>query len=326
MTSDKPKPAAPTARLDIHLGDNLEVLRALPDGCFSLIYIDPPFNTGRVQRRWEISATSTSASSHESDATEAGPSEPAATRRPGYANRGYRLVKLGSREYADIFDDYLLFLEPRLEEARRLLSPTGSLFLHLDSREVHYAKVMLDMLFGRDCFRNEIIWAWDYGARTRKRWPAKHDNILWYSRDPKRWTFDLDACDRIPYMAPKLVGPEKTAAGKTPTDCWWHTIVGPQAKEKTGYPNQKPRGILERIVKVHSAPGERLCDFFAGSGSFGEAAVRNGRDCVLVDSNPEAMAVMEKRFAGERMPEVHVEWHGASVSAETATPAGPLPR
>ncbi len=255
-------PATPQARLEIHLGDNLEVLRALPDGCFSLIYIDPPFNTGRIQRRWEISASSagepaastsadgadsTFASSGESDPDEATESsvgepsegtptaqEPVAYSRPGYANRGYRLVKLGSREYPDIFDDYLLFLEPRLEEARRLLSPTGSLFLHLDSREVHYAKVMLDMLFGRDCFRNEIIWAWDYGARTRKRWPAKHDNILWYSRDPKRWTFDLEACDRIPYMAPKLVGPEKTASSAprprrrpaTPTRSPWASWSG----------------------------------------------------------------------------------------------------
>jgi site-specific DNA-methyltransferase (adenine-specific) len=194
----------------------------------------------------------------------------------------------------------LAFLEPRLHEAHRVLKPTGSFFLHLDYREAHYSKVLLDGIFGRASFINEIIWAYDYGARATKRWSPKHDNILWYAKDPEHYTFRLDEVDRIPYMAPGLVGAEKAARGKTPTDTWWHTIVPTNGKERTGYPTQKPLGILERIVRVHSNPGDRLLDFFAGSGTLGEAAARNGRDCVLVDSNPEAIEVMLKRLAFAR--------------------------
>jgi len=199
--------------------------------------------------------------------------------------------------YGDSFSDYLGFLRPRLIEAHRILTATGSLFFHIDPREVHYCKVMLDEIFGRPCFQNEIIWAYDYGARASKRWPAKHDNILWYTRDPERYTFNLEATDRIPYMAPSLVGARKAARGKTPTDVWWHTIVSPTGKEKTGYATQKPLGILERIVRVHSNPGDLVLDFFAGSGTTGAAAARNGRSFLLIDENPEAIAVMEQRLA-----------------------------
>ena len=177
-----------------------------------------------------------------------------------------------------------------------MLAPAGSLFFHIDYREVHYCKVMLDQIFGRDCFQNEVIWAYDYGARATKRWPAKHDTILWYTRDPERYTFNLGESDRIPYMAPGLVGAEKAARGKTPTDVWWHTIVSPTGKEKTGYATQKPLGILERIVRVHSNPGDLVLDFFAGSGTAGEAAARNGRAFCMVDESAEAVAVMEKRL------------------------------
>ena len=193
-----------------------------------------------------------------------------------------------SRGYGDRFDDFLAFLRPRLVEAHRILSPTGSLFFHIDYREVHYCKVLLDEIFGRDCFQNEIIWAYDYGARSTKKWPAKHDNILWYTKHPTRYTFHLEATDRIPYMAPGLVGAEKAARGKTPTDVWWHTIVSPTGKEKTGYATQKPLGILERIVRVHSNPGDTVLDFFAGSGTTGEAAAKNGRSFILIDESPAA--------------------------------------
>ncbi|HRI06876.1 MAG TPA: DNA methyltransferase [Nannocystaceae bacterium] len=270
----------PPGRVEIHEGDNLPLLAALPDASFDLIYVDPPFNTGRDQERRRLR-------------TERGDDGD----RVGFQGRRYRTTVLGSARYADHFDDYLEFLVPRLREAHRLLAPTGSFFLHLDYREVHYVKVALDGIFGRDAFINEIIWAYDYGARSRRRWSAKHDNILWYARDPRRYHFDHDAIDRIPYMAPGLVGPVKAARGKTPTDTWWHTIVSPTGKEKTGYPTQKPLGILERIVRVHSRPGARLLDFFAGSGSFGEAAAALGRDVVLIDANPEAIAVMERRLA-----------------------------
>jgi len=241
--------------------DNLAALRSLPDASVELIYIDPPFNTGVTQKRSRIRTV-----------------RDAAGDRTGFGGNRYRTEKLESTPiYADVFDDYIGLLRPRMIEARRILTPSGSLFVHIDPREVHYVKVMLDEVFaldggaGRACFQNEIIWAYDYGARSTKRWPAKHDNILWYTRHPTDYTFNLNATDRIPYMAPGLVGAEKAARGKTPTDVWWHTIVSPTGKEKTGYPTQKPLGILERIVRVHSNPGDTVLDFFAGSGTTGVA-------------------------------------------------------
>jgi len=274
--------AATAGRVDVHLGDNLDVLAGFADGSFDLIYVDPPFNTGRTQSRTTLRTVRDDAGGD----------------RTGFQGKRYRTEPRGAtRGYADLFDDYLAFLGPRLEEAHRLLAPHGSFFLHLDYREVHYAKVALDAIFGRDSFVNEIVWAYDYGARSRRRWSPKHDNILWYAKDPVRYTFRYDDIDRVPYMAPGLVGPEKAARGKTPTDVWWHTIVSPTGKEKTGYPTQKPLGLLRRVVRVHSNPGDRLLDFFAGSGSFGEAAAREGRDVVLVDSNPEAVEVMAARLA-----------------------------
>lgn len=269
--------------ITVHYSDNLPILQATPSESVDLIYIDPPFNTGKVQSRTQIRTERTADG-------EAGD-------RTGFKGQRYRTIKIGSMGYLDKFDDFLSFLEPRLVEARRILKPDGSLFFHIDYREVHYAKILLDCIFGRESFLNEIIWAYDYGARSKTKWPAKHDNILWFAKDPDNYQFHLEECDRIPYMAPGLVGPEKAARGKTPTDTWWHTIVSPNGKEKTGYPTQKPLGILERIVRVHSRPGDMLMDFFAGSGSFGEAAALHGRDCILVDSNPEALAVMERRFA-----------------------------
>ncbi len=266
--------------LDIHFGDNLSVIGAFPDASFDLIYIDPPFNTGKTQARTQIQTV------RDDDGD-----------RTGFQGKRYRTVKIGTKGYADTFSDYLGFLEPRLEEARRLLKPNGSFFFHIDYREVHYCKVLLDSIFGRDSFINEIVWAYDYGARATKRWSPKHDNILWYAKDPENYTYRYDDIDRIPYMAPGLVGPEKAERGKTPTDTWWNTIVSPNGKEKTGYPTQKPLAIINRIMKVHSNPGDRVLDFFAGSGTIGESAVRLGRSAVLVDSNVEAIEVMARRLA-----------------------------
>jgi len=277
-------------------GDNLEALRKMAAGSAALIYIDPPFNTGRRQTRLRMKTVQ----------DESGD-------RVGFGGRRYRteLVRPAGdiAGYADQFDDFLGFLRPRLEEAYRLLTPTGSLFFHIDPREAHYCKVMLDEVFdfkgpgsGRQCFQNEIIWAYDYGARATKRWPAKHDTIFWYTRDPEQYTFNLGESDRIPYMAPGLVGAEKAERGKTPTDVWWHTIVSPTGKEKTGYATQKPVGILERIVRVHSIPGDLVLDCFAGSGTTGEAAARNGRSFCLVDQNAEAIAVMERRLGLKAEP------------------------
>jgi len=191
---------------------------------------------------------------------------------------------------------FLDWLKPRIVEAKRLLTKEGSFFIHLDWHEIHYVKVMCDEIFGRASFMNEIIWAYDYGGRSKSKWSSKHDTILWYVIDPKRYTYNYDAIDRIPYMAPGLVGPEKAKIGKTPTDVWWNTIVPTNGKERTGYPTQKPLAIIERIVKVHSNPGDELLDFFAGSGTTGEAAAKHGRRATLVDSNSEAIKVMKRRL------------------------------
>jgi site-specific DNA-methyltransferase (adenine-specific) len=278
----------------IYFADNLPVLQSLPSESIDLIYIDPPFNTGRTQARTQIQ---TIRDEQNGD-------------RVGFQGRSYRTVSLGERAYQDQFDDYLGFLEPRLIEARRLLKANGSLYFHIDYREVHYCKVLLDGIFGRESFLNEIIWAYDYGARTRKKWPAKHDNILWYAKDPRDYIYNVDEIERIPYMAPGLVGPEKAARGKLPTDTWWHTIVPTNSREKTGYPTQKPLGILRRIVSASSPPGGLVLDFFAGSGTTGAVCLELGRSFILIDSNPQAMQVMAKRFAGCE----DIEWIGYEPS------------
>lgn len=267
-------------------GDNLPFLQTLPDESFPLIYIDPPFNTGKTQSR----VSSTMRQSEKGT-------------RLGFAGRSYEQVKGTVLGYNDAFTDYWAFLEPRIEEAWRLLTANGTLYLHLDYREVHYAKVLLDALFGRESFLNEIIWAYDYGARTKKRWPSKHDTILVYVKNPRDYVFNAEDVDREPYMAPGLVTPEKAARGKLPTDVWWHTIVSPTGKEKTGYATQKPEGILRRIIQASSNPEDWVLDFFAGSGTTGAVAEKLGRRFVLVDQNPEAIAVMHERLPGARFVE-----------------------
>ncbi len=260
-------------------GDNLSVLAEIPEGSFRLIYIDPPFNTGRAQQRVSVKATRSTQGT-----------------RIGFKGATYEMVKGTVTSYNDVFTDYWAFLEPRLIEAWRVLANDGTLYLHLDYREVHYAKVLLDALFGRDCFLNEIIWAYDYGARATRRWPAKHDNILVYVKDPSTYFFNNAEVDREPYMAPGLVTPEKAERGKLPTDVWWHTIVSPTGKEKTGYATQKPEGILRRIIQASSEPGDWVCDFFAGSGTTGAVAAKLNRRFLLVDENPTAIAVMRQRL------------------------------
>lgn len=288
MSMQKPHTSAKTNG-SIHLGENLHVLRGLPASSVGLIYIDPPFNTGRVQRMTRLKTV-------QSDTGD----------RTGFQGRRYESIAIGSKQFDDIFDDYLAFLEPRLREAHRVLTHEGSLYLHVDYREVHYCKVLLDRIFGRHSFVNEIIWAYDYGGRPRTRWPAKHDNILLYAKDPSNYVFNYDEIERIPYMAPGLVGPEKAARGKLPTDTWWHTIVPTNGRERTGYPTQKPLGILRRIVQASSRKGDLVLDFFAGSGTTGAACLELGRRFMLVDSNPEALDVMARRFAGA----LGVEWFG----------------
>jgi len=263
----------------IYFGDNLPILESLPNESINLIYIDPPFNTGKSQKRTQIKTTR----SNRGD-------------RIGFSGQRYETTEIGSKEYIDIFDDYLAFLEPRLVQAHRLLATNGTLYFHIDYREVHYCKILLDQIFGRESFINEIIWAYDFGGRSKKKWPAKHDNILMYAKDPNNFTFNTANIDRIPYMAPGLVGPEKAAKGKLPTDTWWHTIVGTNSKEKTGYPTQKPLGILNRIIQASSNPGDTVIDFFAGSGTTGASCLELGRQFILIDNNPQSLEVMARRF------------------------------
>jgi site-specific DNA-methyltransferase (adenine-specific) len=261
------------------LGDNLAVATQLPDASFRLIYLDPPFNTGKKQSRQTIATTRSATGS-----------------RVGFKGQSYETVKGTLYSYNDEFADYWEFLEPRLEEAWRLLDDRGTLYLHLDYREVHYAKVALDALFGRDSFLNEIIWAYDYGAKPTSRWPAKHDTILVYVKNPKSYYFDNTTVEREPYMAPGLVSAEKAARGKLPTDVWWHTIVTTSGRERTGYATQKPEGILRRIVQASSAEGDWVLDFFAGSGTTASVAQQLGRRFVAVDANPDAVAIMRARL------------------------------
>ncbi len=272
----------------IYFGDNLSILQSLPSDSIDLIYIDPPFNTGKSQSRKQIKTIA----DNKGD-------------RVGFQGRSYRTIEVGQKAYDDQFDDYLGFLKPRLEEAYRLLKPDGSLYFHIDYREVHYCKILLDQIFGRDSFLNEIIWAYDYGARTKKKWPPKHDNILWYAKDPTHYKYNVDEIERIPYMAPGLVGKEKAARGKLPTDTWWHTIVPTNGTEKTGYPTQKPLGILRRIIRASSNPGDVVLDFFAGSGTTGAACLEFDRMFILVDSNPQSIEIMRKRFTGQA-----IKWIG----------------
>jgi site-specific DNA-methyltransferase (adenine-specific) len=275
-------------------GDNLEALKGIESDSIPLIYIDPPFNTGGLQTR-----TVMRTARHENGD------------RTGFQGHRYLTTKLATRAWDDTFDDFLHFIESRLIEAHRVLAPNGSLYFHIDYREAHYCKLLLDAIFGRQSFINEIIWAYDYGARTKKRWPAKHDTIFLYVKNPADYVFNANDIDREPYMAPGLVGPEKAARGKLPTDVWWHTIVSPSGAEKTGYPTQKPLGVLRRIIRASSNPGDTVLDFFAGSGTTGAAAAELDRDFLLIDRNPEAIAVMQRRFAG--LPEV--EWRLADHDA-----------
>ena len=267
----------------VYLSDNLPVLRSLPDASIQLIYIDPPFNTGREQER-------TTRTSRQSESGSV-----------GFAGKRYEQIAQSALSYDDSFADYWEFLEPRLLEAKRLLTQSGTLYLHLDYREAHYAKVLLDGLFGRECFLNEIIWAYDYGGKSKSRWPSKHDTILFYVKDAKNYFFDSKTVDREPYMAPGLVTKEKAELCKLPTDVWWHTIVSPTGKEKTGYPTQKPEGILRRIIQASSRESDRVLDFFAGSGTTGAVAGELGRRFTLIDSSKDAKNTITKRLSARRL-------------------------
>jgi len=269
----------------ILLGENLQLLPRFASGSFQLVYIDPPFNTGRSQARQMLRAVAD-----------------AGGERTGFQGRRYRTELLARSSYRDRFEDYLAFLAPRLDQAHRLLAREGTLYFHIDYREAHHCKLLLDEIFTRECFLNEIIWAYDYGARSKRRWPAKHDTILVYVKNASAYFFDADRVDREPYMAPGLTTPEKAARGKLPTDVWWHTIVPTNGREKTGYPTQKPEGVIRRMLQASTRPGDWCLDFFAGSGTLGAVAAQLGRRYVLIDSNPEAVSIMRARLAQAGAP------------------------
>jgi site-specific DNA-methyltransferase (adenine-specific) len=264
---------------EILLGDNLDILPKFTDESFKLIAIDPPFNTGKLQIRKTLETTP-----HQDGD------------RTGFQGRRYKTRLLTESSYRDAFDNYLAFLAPRLEEAHRLLDQEGTLYFWIDYREAHYCKLLLDEIFGRESFLNEIIWAFDWGARSKSRWPAKHNTIFVYVKDPKKYYFNAEEVDREPYMTPGLQTPEKAALGKLPTDVWWHTIVPTNGNEKTGYPTQKPEGVIRRMVQASTKPGDWCLDFFAGSGTLGAVAAKLNRRYVLIDSNPEAIAIAKKRL------------------------------
>jgi site-specific DNA-methyltransferase (adenine-specific) len=284
----------------IYFDDNLSVLCKLPDESVDLIYIDPPFNTGKSQ----ISTRLKTVRSEKGD-------------RKGFLGKSYQSVTVDKKSYSDTFGNEYIegFLKPRLIEAYRVLSPHGSLYFHIDYREVHYCKILLDSIFGRESYLNEIIWAYDYGAKQKTKWPTKHDNILLYVKDPKNYIFNAYAIDREPYMAPGLVGIEKANRGKLPTDTWWHTIVGTNSKERTGYPTQKPLGIINRIIRASSHLGDTVLDFFAGSGTIGESCLKLSRKFILIDNNPQAMDVMARRFSGI----TNIEWIGFTPKTYSQT-------
>jgi len=307
----------------IYFGDNLPILKSLPDESIDLIYIDPPFNTKKVQKRTTIKTVQ----------DEKGD-------RKGFKGNTYRTIELGIKAYEDNFDSYIDgFLKPRIKEAYRLLKPHGSLYFHIDYREVHYCKVLLDEIFSRESFLNEIIWAYDYGGRAKSKWPAKHDSILFYVKNPKQYIFNASEIDREPYMAPGLVGPEKAKKGKLPTDVWWpeyvggkldetgksssdtwwlpytgigkgstdalwQTIIPTGSRERVGYPTQKPRKLIDRIIKASSLPGNTVLDFFAGSGTVGESCLELNRIFILIDNNQQALEVMAQRFTEVE----HIKW------------------
>jgi site-specific DNA-methyltransferase (adenine-specific) len=302
----------------ILLGDNLQLLPKFASGSFQLVYIDPPFNTGRQQARKTLRTVAD-----------------ADGERTGFQGRRYRTKLLAESSYRDRFEDYLAFLAPRLEQAHRLLADEGTLYFHIDYREAHHCKLLLDEIFTRECFLNEIIWAYDYGARSKRRWPSKHDTILVYVKDPSTYFFDADRVDREPYMAPGLITPEKAARGKLPTDVWWHTIVPTNGGEKTGYPTQKPEAIIRRMVQASTRPGDWCLDFFAGSGTLGAVAAQLGRRYILIDSNPEAVSITRARLArapqpqaggGEGTVQGSARGRSVHVRSPTATVASGAPR
>ncbi|MEM4166801.1 MAG: site-specific DNA-methyltransferase [Candidatus Bilamarchaeaceae archaeon] len=272
------------------LDDNLNILPLIPNEFVDLIYIDPPFNTGKTQKKSTIRC--------EVLDTENKNGEGHKHYRTGFGGKFYEYYIEDEKAYSDSFGEgYLDFLYERIVHAHRILKNTGVFYFHIDYREAHYCKVfVLDKIFGRANFLNEIIWAYDYGGRSKKKWPAKHDNIFMYCKNNNKYYFDIEQSDRLPYLAPGLVSEEKRLLGKLPTDVWWHTIVPTNSKEKANYPTQKPLGVINRIIKTSSPENGLVLDFFAGSGTTGVSSLMNNRRFILIDNNYDAMITFKQRL------------------------------
>jgi DNA modification methylase len=241
------------------------------------IYIDPPFGTGTVRQ-----------------------------------GRGHKYT-----DRADDPDTFVAWLAPLLDEAKRVLAPSGSLFVHLDYRAVHYVKVALDRCFGRERFVNELVWCYAVGGKSRRGFGRKHDTILWYARGAD-WAFYPDAV-RVPRRGGShmrvvtgddgVAVQEKTdrktgrvyrypvPAGKVPED-WWADIetLNHSDRERTGWPSQKPERLVERILRAVTVPGDRVADWFAGSGTTAAVAQRLARRFVVCDREEAAVAVCRARL------------------------------
>jgi site-specific DNA-methyltransferase (adenine-specific) len=256
----------------VHKGSALDLLHSIPDESIDLIYTDPPFGTGNIQTMDRKKA-------------------------------GKTVSKI---EYSDKYENYLDFLEPHLIQMHKVLKSTGTMYLHMDWRWVHYAKVMCDGIFGMENFLNEVVWSYNFGGRGKDRWPQKHDTILVYIKEMGKHTFNWNDIDRIPYAAPELqyVGRTKEEAekriaeGQVPTDVWSMSIVGTASKERVGYPNQKPQKLMKRAIVASSNVGDIVLDPFGGSGSTAAAAMEANRKFITGDSSPDAIQTMRNRFTG----------------------------
>ncbi len=256
----------------IACGDNLAFMSTLPDAHCELVYADPPFFTGRNHTQ---------------------------------ANGQHRVRDC----WPGGMRGYLEFLRPRLEQMRRLLTPSGTLYVHLDWHAVHYVKLLLDDIFGYDHFLNEIIWSYRTGGRSTRWFARKHDTILVYARCRGRQKFNLQREGRFrtdglnydetgrPYKQTRAGRLYFHPDGPAMTDVWEIPFLSTVSLERTGYPTQKPESLLERIITAATDPGDRVGDFFCGSGTTLAVAQRLGRDWIGCDLSPKAVRLARRRLA-----------------------------
>lgn len=217
----------------------------------------------------------------------------------------------GDLSYSDSFDDYVQFIKEHAAHLQRVLNDSGTAYVHLDYRWVHYAKVELDLTFGRENFLGEIVWSYNFGGRGKNFFAKKHDTILVYAKQKGHHVFNYDDIDRIPYKAPEMqyVGrsreeaERRIAAGQVPTDVWDIPIIGTNSRERVGYPTQKPTSLIRRIVVASSPVGGVVLDPFCGSGTTAIVAASVGRRFIVCDKSEDAV-----RVTGERLTHAMVQF------------------